>query len=131
MDNCTKRLYLFLFGCIGTRVGLALAAKHLGNTNKEYLKIMGILFIIPAAVMLMLFLTDSRKTGPEVFGDKIWWNFARPMHAIMLFAFAYLAIAGSECAWQFLLVDAFLGLYLFTNNRIVNKSCTKTNSNAS
>jgi hypothetical protein len=118
MDVMSKRLYLFLFGCIGSRVGLSLLARHLGKVSPDLLQIMGIIFLVPAVVMSVLWLTDSRKTGPEVFGGKIWWNFARPLHAIMLFSFAYLAIVRNPCSWQFLLVDTLLGLYLFTNHRL-------------
>ncbi len=80
MNDMMKRFLLFLIGCIGTRSGLVVLAK---NINKEYLKYMGYLALIPAIGFTYIFLSGSRKTGAEVMGDKIWWNNLRPFHALM------------------------------------------------
>ena len=89
MNNIQKRFILFLFGCIGTRSLLVYIAK---TTNKTLLMYLGYLALIPAFGFFYLFLTGARKTGAEVFGDKIWWNNLRPIHALLYFTFAYLAI---------------------------------------
>ena len=60
-----------------------------------------------------VFLTGSRKTGPEVFGDKIWWNNLRPIHAFLYFAFAIFAILGKRWSWMILLADVIFGLTAF------------------
>lgn len=83
------------------------------NANVTYLKYMGYLSILPAVGFFYLFLTGSRKTGPEVFGDKIWWNVLRPIHGLMYFLFAYNAINGDAFAWIYLLVDIVVGLVSF------------------
>jgi hypothetical protein len=110
MNNIQKRFLLFLIGCIGTRSLFVYLAK---NTNKTYLKYMGYLAILPAIGFFYLFLTGSRKTGTEVFGDKIWWNNLRPIHGIMYLLFAYNAIKGNSYAWIYLLVDVIIGLFSF------------------
>ena len=60
-----------------------------------------------------MFASGNRKTGPEVFGGKIWWNNLRPIHSLLYFLFAYNAINGNRNAWQFLLADVIIGLISF------------------
>ncbi len=110
MNNIQKRFILFLFGCIGTRSLLVYIAK---TTNKTYLMYMGYLALLPAIGFFYLYLTGSRETGLEVFGDKIWWNNLRPIHGILYFLFAYNAIIGNQTAWVYLLVDVLFGLTSF------------------
>ena len=83
------------------------------NANKTYLQYMGYLSIFPAVGFIYLFLTGSRKTGPEVFGDKIWWNDLRPVHGLLYLLFAYNAIKGNDFAWLYLLIDVIIGLIAF------------------
>lgn len=109
-SNEHKRRMLFLFGCIGSRLLLTLLAKTI---PLEYLPIMGYLAIIPALGFLFIYLTGSRKTGPEVFGEKIWWNNLRPIHSAMYALFAYAAITKNRNAWMVLLADVTLGLVSF------------------
>jgi hypothetical protein len=111
MNTIQKRFLLFLFGCIGTRTILVLIAK---NVNTVYLRYMGFLALLPAIGFIYLFLTGSRKTGAEVFGDKIWWNDLRPLHSLLYFLFAYNAIIGNKSAWIYLLVDVIIGLISFS-----------------
>jgi hypothetical protein len=121
MNTIQKRFLLFLFGCIGTRSLFVYLAK---NANTTYLRYMGYLAILPAIGFFYLFLTGSRKTGPEVFGDKIWWNNLRPIHGLMYALFAYHAINGNPSAWIYLLIDVIIGLasfLIFHYNNSFNK----------
>jgi hypothetical protein len=110
MKTIQKRFLLFLIACIGSRVLFAVAAK---NASTAVLKYLGYLALLPAIGFTYLFVTGERKTGPEVFGGKIWWNCLRPVHALMYFIFSYSAITGNRNAWIFLLVDVFIGLTAF------------------
>jgi len=110
MNAMQKRFLLFLVGCIGTRSLLVYLAK---NANSAYLMYMGYLALLPAISFFYIFLTDSRKTGAEVFGDKIWWNNLRPIHGLLYFLFAYNAIVGNQFAWIYLLIDVIVGLVSF------------------
>lgn len=110
MNTIQKRFLLFLIGCIGTRALFVYLAKH---ADKTYLRYMGYLSILPAIGFFYLFLTGSRKTGVEVFGDKIWWNNLRPIHGVLYLLFAYNAINGNMDAWIYLLVDVIIGLASF------------------
>ena len=109
MDNIKKRFLLFLFGCVGFRLFLV----YLAKTQLGILRYLGYLAILPAIGFLLIFLFGLRKTGGEVFGEKIWWNTLRPVHAILWGLFAYLAIKGEKCAWKVLLVDVLIGLFAF------------------
>ena len=117
MNELQKRILLFLFGCIGVRFLFVIIAKTI-NTN--YLKYLGYLALLPAIGFMYIYLTDSRKSGPETFGDKIWWNNLRPIHAILYLLFAYNAIIGNKQAWIYLLIDVLIGLISFLVYHYVN-----------
>ena len=113
MNNIQKRFLLFIFGCIGTRLFFVYLAKTI---NIHYLPLLGYLALLPAFGFLYIYFTNTRKTGAEVFGDKIWWNNLRPIHAFFYLLFAYSAINKVENAWLYLLADVILGLTSFTTH---------------
>lgn len=117
MNTMQKRFALFLIGCIGSRSLLAYIAKI---ANPTFLKYMGYLALLPAIGFIYIFLTGSRQTGAEVFGEKIWWNMLRPVHSLLYFLFAYNAIIGNKSAWKFLLADVILGLISFITFHLHN-----------
>jgi hypothetical protein len=110
MNTLQKRFILFLFVCIGTRSLLVYIAK---TTNKHILRYLGYLALLPSIGFFYLFFTGTRQTGPEVFGDKIWWNNIRPIHGLLYGLFSYNAIIGHQNAWIYLLVDVLFGLASF------------------
>jgi hypothetical protein len=110
MNSLQKRFLLFLIGCIGMRSLFVILAR---KANTEYLKYMGYLALLPAIGFIYIYLTGSRMTGGETFGDKIWWNNLRPLHALIYFLFAYNAIIGNKNAWLYLLFDVVFGLTSF------------------
>lgn len=117
MNTIQKRFLLFLIGCIGTRSLFVYLAK---NASKQYLMYMGYLALLPAIGFLYIYLTGARKTGAEVFGEKIWWNDLRPIHSLLYFLFAYNAINGTEMAWVYLLIDVIIGLVSFLGHHFYN-----------
>jgi hypothetical protein len=110
MNEIKQRILLFLIGCIGIRFLFVVIAKYI---DIKYLPYLGYLALLPTIGFLYIFLTGSRKTGPETFGKKIWWNNLRPIHAILYFLFAYNAIIGNKQAWIYLLADVLFGLISF------------------
>jgi hypothetical protein len=110
MNTMQKRFLLFLIGCIGVRSIFVLVAK---NASTYYLPILGYLALLPAIGFIYIYLTGSRPVGAEVFGEKIWWNNLRPIHATLYFLFAYNAINGNRMAYQYLLIDVVFGLVAF------------------
>ena len=110
MNHLQQRMLLFLIGCIGVRSLFVVIAKYV---SAKYLKYLGYLALLPAIGFIYIYLTGSRKTGPETFGEQIWWNNLRPIHAIFYFLFAYNAIKGNKQAWIYLLADVLVGLVSF------------------
>ena len=110
MKNITKRILLFLFGCIVVRSLLAYAAYKI---PLKYLPYMGYLALIPAIGFLYLYFADKRKTGPEVFGDKIWWSNLRIIHGTLYIIFAKYAIQQRPYAYILLVIDVIFGLSAF------------------
>ena len=105
-----KQQKLFLFLCIPFRILLVILAKYI---SPNYLPYLGYISLIIATGFASIYLTNSRKTGPEVFGGQIWWNYLRPIHSLLYFAFAYNAIVGNNSAWMYLLADVILGISAF------------------
>ena len=105
-----KRLLLFLIGCIGVRTLIAFIARAVPLSILPY---MGFAALFPIIGWIYIYLTNSRQTGPEVFGDKIWWNSLRIPHAILYSLFAIFAFQKNPNAWYFLLVDVILGFVAF------------------
>jgi hypothetical protein len=117
MNDVQKIFLLFLIGCIGIRVLFVVIAKYI---NKKYLKYLGYLALLPAIGFTYIYISGTRNTGGGVFGEKIWWNDLRPIHAILYLLFAYNAIIGNKHAWIYLLVDVLFGLISFLAHHYVN-----------
>jgi hypothetical protein len=122
MNNLQRRFFLFLIGCIGVRFLFVIIAKYI---NTKYLKYLGYMALVPAIGFTYIYLTGSRKTGQEVFGEKIWWNNLRPLHSILYFLFAYNAIKGNKQSWIYLLVDVLIGLISFLIHHYINGDFVK------
>lgn len=117
MNNIQKRFLLFIFGCVLTRIIITFIVKNL-KTN--YLPIAGYIALIPAIGFLSICFLNLRKTGKEVFGEKIWWNDVRPIHGILYLIFAYLAINKNKNSWKILLIDVIFGFIMFLNHHYLS-----------
>ena len=124
MNNIQKRFLLFLFGCIPTRLAIMYLAKVI---SQKYLPILGYIALIIAFGFYYLYFSGKRKTGAEVFGDKIWWNNLRPIHGLLYTLFAYNAIMQNRSAWIYLLVDVLFGLTSFLIFHYINNDFKNLN----
>lgn len=115
MNKQYKRMFLFLAGCIPVRMGAVYLAR---TATPTLLPLLGLLALLPTVGFLYFWLTGTRQTGPEVFGDRIWWNSLRPLHAVLWGTFAVLALFEYKCAWILLLVDVLFGISAFTLHHI-------------
>jgi hypothetical protein len=105
-----QRILLFLIGCMGARFALVYLAYAL---PPSYLPWMGVGALIIASGFALIFVNGWRKTGLETGGERIWWNHLRPVHAVLWFSFALLALMKQRTAWILLLLDTLLGLTAF------------------
>ncbi len=110
-----KRILLFLTGCLGTRLALVYYARI---ATPVMLEILGALALLPAIGFFYIYATGSRKTGPEVFGDRIWWNGLRPFHGLMYALFSVMALFHYPQAWIVLLVDVLVGAAAFMDHHV-------------
>jgi hypothetical protein len=86
---------------------------------------MGYGALVIAIGFFYIYLTGTRKTGAEVFGDTIWWNDLRPIHGLLYSLFAYNAITGNMSAWVYLLIDVIIGLTSFLIFHFMNNDFKK------
>ena len=98
--------------CIAVRLALAYLAYAYPEIASRY----ALLALIPVIGWLWILLVTGRDTGIEVFGDKIWWNHLRPVHAALWATFAYMSYNGMSLAWVPLVADPGVGLGGWINN---------------
>ena len=122
MNPIQKRFLLFLIGCIGSRTLFAILAK---NMSVNYLPVLGYIALLPAIGFIYIYVSGSRKTGVEVGGEKIWWNYLRPIHALLYFLFAYNAIYKNADSWKYLAADVVIGLVSFLIHHVYVGSFSK------
>jgi len=110
MNNIQIRFLLFLIGCIGSRLLFTAVS---AAASGWFLQLLGLIAMIPVIGWFYIIFIGKRDTGVEVMGDKIWWKPLRPIHMLLWFFFAWLAIQGNRRAWMVLLVDTLFGLGAF------------------
>jgi len=118
MDTLTLRMFLFLFGCIGTRIAFTVLSAY---STEGFLQFLGLIALLPVIGWFYLIFIGKRDTGPEVFGGKIWWQSLRPIHMMLWGLFALLAISKYSKAWVLLAADTTFGLLAFLYHRTFKK----------
>lgn len=123
LTNIQKRFILFLGLCIPIRILLTYIVKTYTNNrikllnNIKLIKLIGYLSLFPIIGWLYIIFISPRNTGPETFGDKIWWNSLRPFHLLLYITFAYLALSNNkeyeQNSWIPLALDVCFGLISF------------------
>jgi hypothetical protein len=108
MNDNQKKILVFLIVCIGIRTSFVVLAK---NVNINYLPYLGYGGMGISISFAYMYFTKARKKG--IFGDKVWWDSLRPVHAFNYGFFAYLAINKSCYSYYPLLIDVIIGLTAF------------------
>ena len=110
MNSLQKRFLAFLLLCIPVRISFVFISR---KVDKKYLPYLGYLAILPAIGFAYIYIFGKRKTGAETFGQKIWWNHLRPIHALLYALFAYLAINKNKNSHFVLFADVLIGFVSF------------------
>jgi len=119
LSPTTKSQLLFLFCCIPTRILFVFLASGL-LISRDYLPYFALL-ILPFIIMTsLIYLFQYRKSGWETFGEPIWWDSLRPVHASLYFLFFLLALRKSKYSWLPLLLDVMLGSVAFLIHHYIN-----------
>lgn len=99
--------------CVIVRLSLAYLSYLLYNSRWRFALV---LFLLGAASgFTYLFFTKQRQTG--AFGQKIWWDFLRPIHALLYIASACLLSFKVKEVYIILIIDALVGVPLHIRNR--------------
>jgi len=122
MNSIQKRFFLFIFGCVLTRLLFVYIAK---NINLKHLPILGYIALVPALGFFYIYYNNLRKTGQEVFGEQIWWNDIRPIHSFLYFLFFFMAVNRNKNSWIVLLIDVLFGLTMFLKFHYSQNNFTK------
>jgi hypothetical protein len=114
--SCYQRAFLFLVGCMGVRVWIAIYAH---SASPQVLRVMACPALLFAVASTYLYLTNGRQNAAES-GGRMWWNKMRPVHAALYFMFAYYALRGeTETAWKPLALDVILGFLAWVCHRVI------------
>jgi len=93
-------------------------SNHYAKDYSQYFVLIALLFGI---AQFYLYITDSRKTGIEVFGADIWWNQLRPVHGMLYLLFCVYIYKKQNHAYIPLLIDiviAIIAFVLYHNNEL-------------
>ena len=102
--------FLFLIGCIGSRVLFTIFTAYV---SWWVLTVCGILAIISTLGWFYLTIIGKRNIGMEAMGDLIGWKNLRVIHMLLWGFFAYLSLTGNCMAYLVLAVDTVFGLGAF------------------
>lgn len=116
-----KRILVFLFGCILTRIFVTIIAMNIKSillpaypiASNLALPIMGIIALNIAINFYYLYFFGNERADAQLewLGDKkIWWNELRIVHGTLFLLFAILAFQQKSYAWIVLAGDTMLGL---------------------
>jgi len=88
---------------------------------------MALVSIVISIGFFYIWANGLRKTGPETFGEPIWWNDLRPVHSALYAIFAMLALREEtqRHAWTVLLADVVIGLCAWIHHNVRAKAHTK------
>jgi hypothetical protein len=109
MDH-TKRLWLFIIGCLGVRLLIMFIIKDfIPNHSLPYFGFFG--FII---AFILYWRYHTFKPGERgFFGGPVWWNKVRPIHAVLYLIFGIMCFAQYSGAWIPLLIDVIVAAVVF------------------
>jgi len=104
---------IFLSVCIVIRSLFVYIAKTI---DKKHLPKLGYIALIMGTGFIYTYIINRKVGG---FGQKIWWNYLRPVHAFLYLSFGILAIQKNNNAYIALLIDVIIGLIGFIHKRLL------------
>lgn len=115
----TKRIVLFLIGCIGTRLLFVFLAKRLLQIPNKYSNMLPLGYLFAGIGILSIYFFKLRNVGSETFGEPIWWNQIRPLHGFLWITYAIAAYYKLKTSWIILLADTLIGFIAWINKRLL------------
>ena len=112
-----RNTVLFLSVCIPIRIFIIYAVKDLIPYDiLPYLSI--ILFIMGVGFARRFYNHTSTERG--FFKGTVWWNDARPIHALLYIVAAFVALFDPKNTWIPLLIDVIVGICTFIYKRVLH-----------
>lgn len=111
LSSLTNRQLKFIFGCIVARsIIVAIASR--------YPEKMALPALVVAMAFSIIYIFGLRKTGIEVDNENIWWDWLRPVHAMLFAGFAIAAMKEDTKykAWVILALDLILGVIAWSKH---------------
>ena len=118
----TRKYVLFLLICIPARIGIAYLSylfsdpRHRGIVSHLFAAVLGITAL---AWLGLFFGIISRGEGFEAAGNRIWWNYLRPVHALLYILYIAHYAAKRENGWIFMAADPVIGLSFSLANKFI------------
>lgn len=105
---------VFLLGCIGARLGLAVL---LVAQPSVPISTMALLLAAIGIGFLVIYFGRLRPRGIETGNKLIWWDYLRPIHGMLYLTAAWLLYSqqAKRLASNVLLVDVAIGLAAYLN----------------
>lgn len=109
LSSVQKSRLLFLTLCLPLRLAIVYAA-----ASQPSLRVpLAVLMAVLAIGITFIYLTGSRQTGTETFGEPIWWNNLRPIHGALWALSSLLLFQNSPLAPYVLGADVAIGFGAF------------------
>jgi hypothetical protein len=105
-----KSFWLFVLGCLPVRFSFPVIVY---NAPKKYFPYIAWVFLIIAVGFIYLYVTNSRMNAFESSSGVTWWAHLRIFHGFLYLLASVFLFQGKRMAWVPLLVDFFLGLWVF------------------
>ena len=116
-------MFLFYFGCIGSRLLLVYLFYKLYLFQRDWLLyLLSAIFFIMGFGMLLIMLFNLRP-NKGAFNNTIWWGSYRPIHILLYLSMSYFFLKREiNYPWKLFLLDTMISGALFTYHRINTKT---------
>ena len=99
---------LYIGCCLPIRFSFVLIAKYIPN---KYLPLLGCVALTISIGFFYQAIRNNRNTG--AFGQPVWWQHYRPIHALTYLVAASLAFARHKMTYLPLLIDVIIGILVY------------------
>jgi isoprenylcysteine carboxyl methyltransferase (ICMT) family protein YpbQ len=112
MFTKSESFLYFILGCIPVRLLLVFLTWNIAKNHSNYMKLLGLLLLLPSLGFLYLYFTNGRQRAFEA-GGKTWWANLRLIHGLLYLSASIYALKGDNKVWVPLLLDVVLGFLAF------------------
>lgn len=117
-----QKYALFLLLCIPTRFGIAYLSYFYSDPKNR--SVVSHLFVATIGVTVLMWMAlflglVSRGSGFEAPDNRIWWNYLRPVHALLYVLYLLHYVTKRSNGWIFMAIDPVIGLSFSLANKFI------------